>query len=161
LPTTFDRHTPDFEEFGVCLFFGRRTPQYFGYLFWRLIAKKSYFCGMAKQILSIGRQSFRRLREDNCIYVDKTELLYNLCTQGSVYFLSRPRRFGKSLIVSTLAELFKGSRELFTGTWIDDKWDWTKTNPVIHISFASVDYEYLGLDEAIRQTLLEFYELYE
>jgi Predicted AAA-ATPase/PD-(D/E)XK nuclease superfamily len=113
---------------------------------------------MAKQILSIGKQSFRRLREDNCIYVDKTELLYNLCTQGSVYFLSRPRRFGKSLIVSTLAELFKGSRDLFTGLWIEDKWDWTKTNPVIHISFSSVAYKNQSLEVGIRQLLLKLFK---
>ena len=112
---------------------------------------------MTRQILSIGKQDFRRLREDNCIYVDKTELIYNFCTQGSAYFLSRPRRFGKSLIVSTLAELFTGSRELFKDTWIEDKWDWTKQSPIIHITFNLVDYEELGLDEAIRQTLLEFY----
>jgi hypothetical protein len=113
---------------------------------------------MAKQILSIGKQSFRRLREDNCIYVDKTELIYNLCTQGSVYFLSRPRRFGKSLIVSTLAELFKGSRELFKNLWVEDKWDWTKQSPIIHISFSSVSYRNQGLEAGIRQHLLKLYK---
>jgi hypothetical protein len=112
---------------------------------------------MARQILSTGKQDFRRLREGNCIYVDKTELIYNLCTQGSAYFLSRPRRFGKSLTVSTLNELFKGSRELFKDTWIEDKWDWTQQSPIIHITFNLVDYEELGLDEALRQLLLEFY----
>jgi hypothetical protein len=125
------------------------------------IDKKAYFCGMAKQILSTGRQSFRDLREANCIYVDKTQLIYNIVTQGKMYFLSRPRRFGKSLILSILKELFKGSRELFTDLWIEDKWDWTKTNPILHISFSLVDYEELGLDEAIRQMLLEFYEQYD
>jgi hypothetical protein len=113
---------------------------------------------MAKQILSIGKQSFRRLREDNCIYVDKTQLIYNLCSQGSVYFLSRPRRFGKSLIVSTLAELFTGSRELFKGLWIEDKWDWTKQSPIIHISFSSVSYRNQGLEAGIRQYLLKLYK---
>jgi hypothetical protein len=113
---------------------------------------------MARQILSTGIQDFRDLRESNCIYVDKTQLIYNMVTQGKMYFLSRPRRFGKSLVVSTLSELFKGSRELFKGLWIENEWDWTKTHPVIHISFSLVDYEELGLDEAIRQTLLEFYE---
>jgi hypothetical protein len=113
---------------------------------------------MAKQILSTGIQDFRRLRGDNCIYVDKTQLLYNLCTQGSMYFLSRPRRFGKSLIVSTLLELFTGSRELFTGLWIEDKWDWTKTHPVIHISFSSISYEKQGLEAGIKQYLLKLFD---
>jgi hypothetical protein len=113
---------------------------------------------MAKQILSTGRQSFRDLRESNCIYVDKTQLIYNIVTQGKMYFLSRPRRFGKSLIVSTLAELFKGSRELFKDTWIEDKWDWTKQSPIIHISFSSVAYENQGLEAGIRQFLLKLYK---
>ncbi|NJN35468.1 MAG: AAA family ATPase [Saprospiraceae bacterium] len=87
-----------------------------------------------KTILSTGRQDFRDLRESNCIYVDKTQQLYNMVTQGKMYFLSRPRRFGKSLIVSTLAELFKGSRELFADLWIADKWDWTKK--IAHYSYS-------------------------
>jgi hypothetical protein len=113
---------------------------------------------MAKQILSTGKQSFRRLREDNCIYVDKTELIYNICKQGSAYFLSRPRRFGKSLIVSIFKELFSGSRELFKDLWIEDKWDWTKQSPIIHISFSSVAYKNQSLEAGIRQFLLKLYK---
>jgi Predicted AAA-ATPase/PD-(D/E)XK nuclease superfamily len=114
---------------------------------------------MARQILSIGRQSFRDLREANCIYVDKTQHIYSIATQSKMYFLSRPRRFGKSLIVSTLAELFSGSRELFNGTWIDDKWDWTQSpSPIIHISFSSVSYRNQGLEAGIRQYLLKLYK---
>ena len=113
---------------------------------------------MARQILSTGIQDFRDLRESNCIYVDKTQLLYTLVTQGKMYFLSRPRRFGKSLIVSTLMELFKGSRELFTDLWIEDKWDWTKQFPVIHISFSSVSYKNQSLEVGIRQYLLKLFE---
>ena len=128
------------------------------FLFCQKIEKKSYFCNMARQILSTGRQSFRDLREDNCIYVDKTQLLHTLVTQGKMYFLSRPRRFGKSLLVSTLAELFKGSRELFTATWVEDKWDWTQKSPIIHISFASVAYKKQSLDAGIEQLLLKFYK---
>jgi hypothetical protein len=112
---------------------------------------------MKKKILPLGRQSFRDLREDNCIYVDKTQHIYNLCTQGKMYFLSRPRRFGKSLLLSTMAELFMGSKELFTDTWIVDKWDWTQKSPVIHISFTSVDYEEEGLKVGIMTTLLDYY----
>ena len=113
---------------------------------------------MARQILSTGKQSFRRLREDNCIYVDKTELIYNICKQGSAYFLSRPRRFGKSLIISTLAELFRGSRELFKDTWVEDKWDWTQQSPIIHISFSSVAYRNQSLEAGIRQFLLKLFK---
>ena len=113
---------------------------------------------MKKKILPIGKQSYRKLREDNCIYVDKTQHIYNLCTLGSMYFLSRPRRFGKSLLLSTMAELFRGSRELFDDTWILDKWDWTKRNPVLHISFLEIPYETYGLEEGIRMYLMELYK---
>lgn len=68
----------------------------------------------------IGIQSFDRLREDGFVYVDKTALVYNLVQTGSIYFLSRPRRFGKSLLVSTLACYFQGRKELFDGLAIAD-----------------------------------------
>jgi Predicted AAA-ATPase/PD-(D/E)XK nuclease superfamily len=113
---------------------------------------------MARQILSTGIQDFRDLRESNCIYVDKTQLIHTLVTQGKMYFLSRPRRFGKSLIVSTLSELFKGSHELFTGTWIEPHWDWTKQFPVIHISFSSIAYKNQSLEVGIRQYLLKLFK---
>jgi hypothetical protein len=115
---------------------------------------------MKKRILSLSHQNYRDLREDNCIYVDKTEHIYKLCTEGKMYFLSRPRRFGKSLLLSTLYELFKGSQELFEDTWIGDKWDWTKKNPILHISFNLVDYEDHGLREGLRRTLIDFYKNY-
>jgi hypothetical protein len=115
---------------------------------------------MKKRILSLSRQSFRDLRKSNCIYVDKTEHIYKLCTEGKMYFLSRPRRFGKSLLLSTLEELFKGSQDLFENTWIYDKWDWTEKNPVLHISFNLVDYEDHGLKEGLRRTLMDFYKKY-
>ena len=63
----------------------------------------------------IGIQSFDRIREDGFVYVDKTDMVYSLVHEGSIYFLSRPRRFGKSLLVSTLACYFQGRRELFDG----------------------------------------------
>jgi Predicted AAA-ATPase/PD-(D/E)XK nuclease superfamily len=115
---------------------------------------------MKKRILSLSYQNYRDLRESNCIYVDKTEHIYKLCTEGKMYFLSRPRRFGKSLLLSTLSELFKGSQELFNDTWIGDKWDWAKKNPVLHISFNLVDYEVYGLTKGLRWTLLKFYKDY-
>jgi Predicted AAA-ATPase/PD-(D/E)XK nuclease superfamily len=116
---------------------------------------------MERKILPISNQDFRNLRENNSVYVDKTQHIYKLCTQGKMYFLSRPRRFGKSLLLSTLEELFKGSKNLFEDTWIYDKWDWTKKNPVIHISFTKVDYERPGLEEGIKRTLLKFYKIYQ
>ena len=67
----------------------------------------------------IGIQSFERIREDGFIYVDKTALLYRLVTEGRIYFLSRPRRFGKSLLVSTLENYFLGRKELFQGLAIE------------------------------------------
>ena len=113
---------------------------------------------MEKKILPISRQSFRDLREANCIYVDKTQHIYNLCAQGKMYFLSRPRRFGKSLFLSTLKELFLGSKALFEGTWIENKWDWTQKSPVIYISFLTVSYEKQGLEAGLIAYLLGIYE---
>jgi hypothetical protein len=78
-----------------------------------------------------------------------------------MYFLSRPRRFGKSLLLSTLEALYSGSKDLFEGTWIEDKWDWTKKYPIIHISFNLVDYEENGLKLAIKRTLIKFYKEYD
>jgi Predicted AAA-ATPase/PD-(D/E)XK nuclease superfamily len=113
---------------------------------------------MEKKSLPIGRQSFRKLREGNSIYVDKTQHIYNLTRDGGMYFLSRPRRFGKSLLLSTLHELFLGSKELFTDTFIYDKWNWAEKNPIIHISFLSVSYEIQGLNEGLKKFLLELFK---
>ena len=67
----------------------------------------------------IGIQSFERIREDGFVYVDKTALVYDLVSDGTIYFLGRPRRFGKSLLVSTLENYFLGHKELFRGLAID------------------------------------------
>src|SRR5690606_3225766 len=72
---------------------------------------------------------------------------------GKYYFLSRPRRFGKSLLVDTLHELFNGSRELFEGLWIHDHWDWTRKHPVIHLRISKIPYQQLGLSEALYKEL--------
>ena len=67
----------------------------------------------------IGIQSFEKIRTNGYVYIDKTEYIYKMVQEGSAYFLSRPRRFGKSLLVSTLEAYFKGKRELFEGLDIE------------------------------------------
>jgi hypothetical protein len=89
-----------------------------------------------KKKLPTGIQSFSVLRNERYLYVDKTEIIYNMIDNGRIYFLSRPRRFGKSLLVSTLDELFQGRKELFNGLFIYDKWDWTQQYPVIRLDFV-------------------------
>jgi len=91
---------------------------------------------MNRKKLPIGIQTFAKIREENCYYVDKTPLIERLIVQGSHYFLSRPRRFGKSLLIDTIGELFAGNQTLFEGLYIYDKWDWSKKFPVIRISFG-------------------------
>ena len=93
---------------------------------------------MKKQKLPIGIQTFSKIREDDLLYVDKTAFALDLIENGTYYFLSRPRRFGKSLFISTLQALFEGRRELFSGLAAHDRWDWATTYPVIKISFAGV-----------------------
>jgi hypothetical protein len=88
------------------------------------------------KLLPIGISDFRELIVGGYIYVDKTEYIYMLIKNGKYYFLSRPRRFGKSLLLSTIRYLFEGKKELFKGLYIYDKWKWEKSYPVIRISFA-------------------------
>lgn len=88
----------------------------------------------------IGIQSFDRIIEDGYLYIDKTDMVYNLTHGGSIYFLSRPRRFGKSLLVSTLKNYFLGRKELFKGLKIDAmEKDW-KVYPVFHMDFNSTNF---------------------
>ncbi len=107
------------------------------------------------QKLPVGIQSFSELRREGYLYVDKTAYIYELATGGKYYFLSRPRRFGKSLLVSTFKELFEGRKELFEGLWIEERWDWEKTNPVIHIPFAGLDYKMKGLYGELQKYIQE------
>jgi len=79
---------------------------------------------MSRKKLPIGIQTFARIREDDCYYVDKTGLALQLIEEGNYYFLSRPRRFGKSLFLDTLAELFEGNEALFRGLAVHGQWDW-------------------------------------
>ena len=88
--------------------------------------------------LPVGVQSFADLRKKDYLYVDKTKEVHQLITSGKLYFLSRPRRFGKSLLASTLEELFKGNKPLFEGLYIYDKYDWTRQYPVLMIDWSNI-----------------------
>ena len=98
----------------------------------------------------IGLQDFAELREGGYLYVDKTQQMYGLLESGKYFFLSRPRRFGKSLLLSTLKYFFEGRRALFAGLWVDREadHDWA-VHPVLHISFSEIDYQQLGLHQAL------------
>ncbi|MFN3828968.1 MAG: AAA family ATPase, partial [Tepidimonas ignava] len=118
--------------------------------------------------LPIGIQTFAKIRGEGCYYVDKTPLIARLVEQGSFYFLSRPRRFGKSLLIDTIAEAFAGQRALFEGgeaavalgvdpavanrprLFLAEHWDWGRRHPVIRLSFAGgVHHDPAGLHRAI------------
>ena len=96
---------------------------------------------MTKRRLPIGIQTFRKMREDNYYYVDKTAHIQRLIDEGSHFFLSRPRRFGKSLFLDTLKELFEGNEPLFEGLHIHDYWDWQIRYPVVHLSFGKGNFK--------------------
>ena len=89
----------------------------------------------------IGIQNFEKIVSNNFLYIDKTEFIYSLAKKSGYYFLSRPRRFGKSLLLSTLEAFFKGKRELFKGLAIERHEDveWQEY-PVLHLDFNAQDY---------------------
>ena len=89
--------------------------------------------------LPIGIQTLSKIIEGNYTYVDKTYFAHKLISREQFYFLSRPRRFGKSLFLDTLGEIFKGNKSLFKGLYIHDRYEFKK-HPVIRISFGSGDY---------------------
>ncbi len=91
---------------------------------------------LAKRKLPLGIQTFRTIREGGYYYVDKTDYIRRLVGGGAYYFLSRPRRFGKSLLLDTLKELFEGNERLFEGLYIHDRWDWSAHHPVVRLSFG-------------------------
>ena len=96
---------------------------------------------MPRRRLPIGMQTFRELREQDCYYVDKTAYIRRLLDEGKHYFLSRPRRFGKSLFLDTCKELFEGNEPLFEGLDIHDHWDWSVRHPVLRLDFSSGNYQ--------------------
>ena len=108
---------------------------------------------MTKRRLPIGIQTFRKIREENCYYVDKTAYIRKLLDEGSHYFLSRPRRFGKSLFLDTLKELFEGNEPLFEGLYIHDHWDWSVRYPVLRLDFSSGNYQ--GPDDLRKEVAVQ------
>ncbi len=108
---------------------------------------------MKRRQLPIGIQDFRTIREQEFYYVDKTPHIQRLVSQGRNYFMSRPRRFGKSLLVDTLRELFEGSEPLFRGLGIHGHWDWSVRHPVVRLSFDGNYSEPGGLEGDIIEQL--------
>ena len=94
-----------------------------------------------QRIYPIGVQNFEKIRKDGYVYIDKTALIYQLVSSGSYYFLSRPRRFGKSLLISTLEAYFQGKRELFEGLAMEKlEKNWVK-RPVLHLDLNIGKYD--------------------
>ncbi len=109
---------------------------------------------MTRRSLPIGIQTFRKIREGDYYYVDKSGFALRLIAEGTHYFLSRPRRFGKSLFLDTLAELFAGNEALFRGLEAEGRWDWNRRYPVILLSFAEgVLTSRQALDKRIKDLL--------
>lgn len=93
--------------------------------------------GKLRKELPLGLSDFREIISKNCVYVDKTRYAYEIIsTPRKYFFLARPRRFGKTVFVSTLESIFKGEKELFEGLFIENKWDWHEW-PVIRLSMNS------------------------
>ena len=110
--------------------------------------------------LAIGKQNFDELIKKEIVYVDKTEYIHKLIENDEQCFLSRPRRFGKTLLISTLLNLFQGNKELFKGTFIYDKHQFEKF-PIIKINFNAIDFIKQSLDIAIKNELNKIFKEYE
>jgi hypothetical protein len=111
--------------------------------------------------MPIGVQNFEKLRKGDYIYVDKTALIYQLATTGCYYFMSRPRRFGKSMLISALHAYFSGKKELFEGLAIEKlEKEWTEY-PVLHLDLSLIKKgDDKALDSTLNDTLCEWEELY-
>ena len=104
--------------------------------------------------LPLGLQTFSEVRELNCAYVDKTPLALKLVESGKLYFLARPRRFGKSLFLDTLRNLFEAKRELFAGLYAEGNWDWDIKYPVIKLDMSG----YFGEPDDLKSSLYDLLE---
>lgn len=116
---------------------------------------------MNSKIYPIGIQNFEKLRKEDYFYIDKTALVYRLAKTGSYYFLSRPRRFGKSLLISTLEAYFQGKKELFEGLAIETlEKDWIK-HPILHLDLNIEKYDVPeSLDNILEKSLVAWEKLY-
>ncbi len=111
--------------------------------------------------LPIGLQNFKEIIEDGYLYVDKTRQIYELIDKGKLYFLSRPRRFGKSLLLTTLRYIFDGEKDLFEGLYIAEKTDYAwKQHPVLQFNFAEVSKETSDLEKGISYILQDYAQQY-
>lgn len=112
--------------------------------------------------LPIGKQNFKEIIRWNYLYVDKTRQIYNLIQRPNLFFMSRPRRFGKSLLISILQHIFEGEKELFKGLYIYEKtnWDW-KTYPVLYFNFAKFGYKIHNLEERLNKELFVYSQKYK
>ena len=106
---------------------------------------------MKKLPLAITTFADIRDKSENYLYIDKTDIAGQLFDRGKYYFLSRPRRFGKSLFIDTLSDLFQGKKELFEGLAVYNKWDWDTIFPVINISLNSGDF---SSEQGIKNSIL-------
>ncbi len=112
------------------------------------------------KLLPLGEQNLKKIIDKNLLYVDKTEEIYKLLSTGGTYFfLSRPRRFGKSLLISTLEEIFLGNQELFKGLYIYDKIEWKKY-PVIKLTMNNLVYS-KGIKDFEESLILQLSEIYK
>ena len=112
---------------------------------------------MSNKIYPFGIQNFEKIRNDGYFYIDKTALMYQMVKTGSYYFLSRPRRFGKSLLVSTLEAYFQGKKELFEGLAVEKlEKDWIKY-PILHLDLNIEKYD---TSESLDNILDKFYGSY-
>ena len=91
--------------------------------------------------LPLGVQNFKEIVTKNHVYIDKTQYIYELINSGKCYFLSRPRRFGKSLLLDTIAEVFLGNKELFKGLWIYESDYGFDSHPVVRLDMSNYDTE--------------------
>jgi hypothetical protein len=114
---------------------------------------------MKRRLYPIGQQDFNEIIQEGKVYVDKTKFAHSLISTNKYYFLSRPRRFGKSLLISTLESIFLGKKELFKNLFIEDKWSFEEY-PIIRISFANIGYREMQLDQALDKKLTEIAQSY-
>ena len=101
----------------------------------------------------LGVQTFEKIINKGQLYIDKTKQIHRLIQFGGYYFYARPRRFGKSLMLSTIEAIYEGKKDLFKGLWIEDKWDWSKIHPILHLGFSGMGHKEIGLEEAINKEL--------